>query len=429
MSTMTLSQELYEELQATPTVDAHEHLHAEADSVARQVDFYTLFECYCQADLVAAGATGEDFALWADRSRPLKTRWEHFKPFLSAIRTVGQARAALIVIRDLLGFDDLTDETVADVGRKLAEVNRPGVYDAILRRKCNLAACIVCFHADHQVLGEHGDLFYHLAAGRDVLNVHQVGEIAKLEQRHRRNIHTIEDLLDVMTLAVEAWRVDRRVVGIKINQAYQRRLDFAKRTRYEAEQVFNRLLTNEMHELAWHEARPLQDYLVYQLVARAEAVGLPIAIHTGLLGGNLGVVDNGSPLHLLPLITEFPRARFDLFHGGAPWVREIATLAKHFPGVHLNMTWLHLFNPAQARSALSEWLDMVPNTKIFGFGGDYIYWEKVLGHLTLARQNIARVLAEKVEEGAYSRSEASLLIRRLMLENPNEFYRLNLKGA
>jgi hypothetical protein len=37
-----------------------------------------------------------------------------------------------------------------------------------------------------------------------------------------------------------------------------------------------------------------------------------------------------------------------------------------------------------ARTALDEWLDMVPSSKIFGFGGDYAIVEKVYGHVVLA---------------------------------------------
>jgi hypothetical protein len=83
-----------------------------------------------------------------------------------------------------------------------------------------------------------------------------------------------------------------------------------------------------------------------------------------------------------------------------------------------------IINSVQARSALSEWLEMVPNNKIFGFGGDYSIVEKVYGHLTLARQNIAAVLAEKITMGAMSRSEAVVIARRLLFENPREFYGL-----
>ncbi len=161
---------------------------------------------------------------------------------------------------------------------------------------------------------------------------------------------------------------------------------------------------------------------MFELVARADAIGLPMVFHTGLQAGNYNRIQNANPLLLQSLFEEFPRARFDLFHGGMPWTREIAVLAKYFPGVHLNMAWMHIINTVQARAALSEWLDMVPNNKIFGFGGDYAIVEKVYGHLTLARQNIAHVLTEKIEGGALSRSEASMVARRLLFDNPSDFY-------
>jgi len=423
MSSDGLYHDLYEELRATPTVDAHEHLPSEAEALKRRLDFYTLFEHYITGDLVAAGASEEDLAFFANGDVPVRQRWQRFKPFFSAIRTGAYARAALIVVRDILGYDDLSDDTIEEVGQGLAAINKPGLYDSILRETCNLAACIQCWR-----LGEPGqpEYFYQLAPGPELINLQGEEGLAGLSKRYNHSLHTLDDMLDLMTAVVDKWRADSKIVGIKSAHAYERSILFEKRTRHEAEIVFNRLQSNESHRISLQESLPLQDYLMFQLVARAEAVGLPMVFHTGLQAGNYNRIANANPLHLQPILEEFPRAKFDLYHAGMPWVREIAVLAKYFPGVHLNMAWTHIINPAQARSALSEWLDMVPNTKIFGFGGDYAIVEKVYGHLTLARQNIARVLAEKVEERAFSRADASMLIRRLMFDNANEFYRLGL---
>ena len=425
MSNDPLYHELYELLCAMPTVDAHEHLPSEAEALKRQMDFFSLFEHYCQGDLVAAGASNEDLAFLSDRQKPLLERWQRFKPFFSAIRTGGYARAALLFIRDILGFKDLDDGTVEGISQALNEQNKPGLYDRLLRERCNLAACIECW-----ILGVEGlpDYFYHLAPGPELTDVHAPGAIDQLEARYKRSIHSLQDLLEVMTSAVDKWRANPKVVGIKSAHAYERSICFEKRTLHEAELVFNRLRKQSADRPSPHEALPLQDYLMFQLVARADAVGLAMVFHTGLQAGNLNRIVNANPLHLQPILEEFPRARIDLFHAGMPWVREIAVLAKYFPGVHLNMAWTHIINPVQARSALSEWLDMVPNTKIFAFGGDYGIVEKVYGHLKLARQNVAQVLAEKVHEGAYSRAEAEMVARRLMFDNANAFYKLGLEG-
>jgi uncharacterized protein len=425
MRDSSLYQDLYEELCATPTIDAHEHLPTEAETLKRPADFYALFEHYSQADLVSAGATPDDLAFWQNRENPLDERWQRFRPFLAAIRTCSYARSALLTIRDVLGIADLNDDTYAAVGEALAAMNRPGLYDALLRDRCNIRACIQCWH-----YGEAGqpDYFYQLAPSPAIVDVRSGATLDRLERHYGHTLHSLDDVLDLMTVLVDKWDNDPVVVGIKSAHAYQRSIAFQRRTRHEAEVTFNRIRASEGHELSLSEAIPLQDYLVFELVARAAAVDLPFVIHTGLQAGNGNRISNANPLGLQALLEEFPRARFDLFHAGMPWVREIAVLAKYFPGVHLNMAWTHIISPAQARAALTEWLDMVPNTKIFGFGGDYGIVQKVYGHLTMARQDIARVLADKIEEGTYNRAEASLLVRRLMFDNPNEFYRLGLEA-
>lgn len=425
MATENLVLELIEELESTPTIDAHEHLPEEHSRTATEIDCFDLFAHYCEGDLVASGATDQDFAFWKDKTQPLDERWQRFKPFFTAIRTGAYARSAMLVIRDILGFDDLTDDTYAAVSAKYQQGNTPGVYDRILREKCNIVACLQCW----QLGGSFPDYFYHLAPGPEVIDVFNQEKIQQLSEKYDVGVHSLSGLLDCMTKAVDTWRADPSVVGIKVAHAYQRSLGFQKTSTGDAERVFNSILTHETHNISLHEAIPLQDYLMFELMARAEACGLPMVFHTGIQAGNRNRILNTNPLLLQPLLEEFPKTRIDLFHGGMPWVREIGILAKYFPNVYLNMAWMHIINPAQARSALSEWLDMIPNTKIFGFGGDYLIVEKVYGHLKIARQNIARVLAEKIAEGSCSRAEASLVARRLMFENPKAFYSLDVTPA
>lgn len=417
-----LTREIFDELCEIPTIDAHEHLPTEEAYLQRPRDFFSLFLHYCRGDLAAAGATGDDFAVFENQAVSLAERWTRFRPFLSAIRTGGYARSALLVVRDILGLPDLDDGTYETVSERFNELGKPGLYDRILRERCNLVACIECWR-----LGESPfpDYFRHLAPSPEVVNLHSREAIAQLGKKNNRSITTLADALDCMTTTVERWRADPTVVGIKSAHAYGRSIEFIRPGRKDAEAVFDRMMANT-DSLNPGEQMLLQDFLMYELTDRAVAVDLPMVFHTGLQAGNRNRIRNADPLLLQPLIEAFPNARFDLFHGGMPWVREIAILAKYFSGVHLNMAWMHIISPAQARSALSEWLDLVPNSKIFGFGGDYGIVEKVYGHLTLARQNIAAVLADKVHRGAFSRTDASMVAHRLMFDNPNRFYNLGL---
>ncbi|KPK61753.1 MAG: hypothetical protein AMK73_07820 [Planctomycetes bacterium SM23_32] len=416
-----LTAELLAELEATRGVDTHEHLMPEAERLQKDADFFSLFEHYCPGDLVAAGVHEQEMADLADRSIPEEERWRRFKPYLSRIRTGSYARAALWVVRDLLGLPDLDDETFREAGRRLRELLRPGVYDYVLRERCNLAACIQCVQLQH--MGP--DYFYHLAPAGDLVDFSGVPAVKAFGERLGRDIGGLNDLLEHMDAHLARWGSDRRVVGIKVGHAYVRSLEFRPVERADAEGALRRILAAG-REGDPDDVRALQDFLMFELAAHASEAGLPIVIHTGLQAGNYGRIADADPLLLQALIAKNPRTKFDLYHGGMPWVRQIAVLAKYFPNVYLNMAWMHIISPAQARSALAEWLDMVPNSKVFGFGGDYSIVEKVYGHLKIARENIARVLAAKVRQGAWRRPEASLVARRLMRENAVEFYGLSL---
>jgi len=74
--------------------------------------------------------------------------------------------------------------------------------------------------------------------------------------------------------------------------------------------------------------------------------------------------------------------------------------------------------------ALRAWIDLVPRSKVLGFGGDYCVVEKVYGQLVLARENIATVLAERIAGGGMTRTQASTWVRALLWDNPREVYRL-----
>jgi predicted TIM-barrel fold metal-dependent hydrolase len=416
-----LASELCEEIAAIPTVDAHEHLVPEAEALGKPADFYSLFEHYCPGDLVAAGAGETEIKEFGDRNLPEAARWERFKPYLSRIRTGSYACSALIVVRDLLGLPGLDDGTYAEVGRRLRALRQPGLYQRILRERCNIAACIQCVQLKDMGPG----YFHHLAPSEEVVDVAGPRDVKRLSERLGRDVRSLDDAVECMEKVVSEWASTPRVVGIKSAHAYGCTLGFRKVEGSDASAAFRRILASEAGADP-QDAGLVQDFLMFKLAACAASADLALVIHTGLQAGNYGRITDANPLLLQALIEENRGTRFDLFHGGTPWVREIAVLAKYFPNVHLNMAWMHIISPAQARAALSEWLDMVPNTKIFGFGGDYSIVEKVYGHLKMARQDIACVLAEKVREGAWSRAEASLVARRLMRDNAAEFYRISL---
>jgi predicted TIM-barrel fold metal-dependent hydrolase len=181
--------------------------------------------------------------------------------------------------------------------------------------------------------------------------------------------------------------------------------------------------------LGYNECRPLQDYLTHRIVEFAGHLGLPVVFHTGIQAGNGNKPDNCRPERLWNLIARYRSSTFILLHAGIPWTDEAGMLAKYFPNVYLDMAWMHIISPEQAQSALRTWVDLVPRNRILGFGGDYGVVEKVYGHIRMAKQNIARALSAKIEQGDISEADARDWCKSMLSDNPRSVYALDEMGS
>ena len=103
-------------------------------------------------------------------------------------------------------------------------------------------------------------------------------------------------------------------------------------------------------------------------------------------------------------------------------------LGKGFANVWLNLCWTHIISQRFVQIALDELIDTVPMNKILAFGGDYgLPVEKVYGHLVMAREDIARILARRIDDGQMTEAQALKIAHQWFWDNPNTLYRLNLK--
>jgi len=255
-----------------------------------------------------------------------------------------------------------------------------------------------------------------------------------LGKRCGKTIHSFSDLLQALEL--EFQKASKLIVGVKIGLAYLREIYFEKVSQREAEEVFANIYNQELFRrrqldtrvervpegLCLKETKPLQDFIVHKIIQLAAEHRFPVQIHTGIQEGNENVITNSNPTLLINLFREYKEVKFDIFHGSYPYMGELAVLAKNFRNVYIDMCWLHIISPHGARQALAEWLDTVPWNKIFGFGGDYIFPEGVYGHSVIARENIANVLAKKVEEGSFTEDQAVYLARKLLRDNAHDFF-------
>ncbi len=419
-------------------VDTHEHLMAESDRLQMEVDpLYIFLPNYLSSDLVSAGMSTEELGLIRSTDTPLEERWQRFIPFWEKVENTGYAKALKIAVRDLYGIEDFDSKTWKPLRASMEGHHKEGLHSWVLRTKGGIDISI----NDVNTTDVDRDLQVPVMRFEDYVIPLSRDDLDLLSTRTGTSIHSLDDLVEA--LKREYLASAERFVGLKIGLAYLRTLNFEKVSHGEAERAFNRIYRTRTFRrkeimpypgrpltmyvpqgIGFEEAKPLQDYVVHTMIQLAEKHGYPVQIHTGLHEGNENILENSNPLLLTNLFMEYRKVKFDIFHAGYPYFRELATLAKNFQNVYPDLCWIHVVSPSAARTILAEWLDTVPSNKILAFGGDYRFVEGVYGHLSIARRNVAHVLHEKVECGDLELKHVPDLATKILGQNARNLFNL-----
>ena len=419
MAVSQVEQRLISALEKLEIIDAHEHLSPEAVRTSTKVDALTFFSHYTHRDLVVAGMSEADYEATQNPDLPLGHRWRLFAPYWEHIRWGSYARAALIAAKHFYGADDINDKTYVELSEKMAAANTPGIYERVLRDACNIRIALTqCSRTD---------------VGQPLLTpvmplVTDVGSWAEVSRPTVTDwqgtpramapdiaVRTLDDLLDANRSYITQVKSEG-AVGLKmVSNPYE------SPSRQAAQQCFDDLRTGAVSSLNY--INPLRDYVVDQMIRFAGEQDLVVAVHTGYWG-DFRTLD---PLHMIPIVERHPGVRFDFYHLGYPWMRESIMLGKGFANIWLNFCWTHIISQRFAIDALDEVIDVVPMNKVIGFGGDYaLPVEKVYGHLVMAREDIAHVLARRIESGRMTEDQALTLARKWLFDNPRDLYRLSV---
>jgi len=434
---MSKSMDIRKVVDTVEVVDTHEHLMKESDRLQMEVDpLYIFLAHYLSSDLVSSGMTLEELNTIRITKTPLEKRWQSFLPYWERVENTGYAQAIKIAVKDLYGIEDFGPSTWKTLKETMDKHRKPGFHRWVLKTKGGIDVSINDVYTTDVDEGQVPVMRFD-----DYAIPFSRNDLSTLSKRTGTPIHSLDNLLEA--LETEFASLAKQIVGVKIGLAYARTLDFEKTTHADAEVVFNRIYrtktfatmellpyagraiaTRIPQGIGFDDAKPLQDYVVHRIIQLAARYGLPVQIHTGLQEGNENIIGNSNPTLLTNLFREYREVKFDIFHAGYPYFREVATLAKNFPNVYLDLCWVHIISPTAARIILSEWLDTVPSNKILAFGGDYRFVEGVYGHIVMARRNIAATLQEKVEHGDIELKQIPYLASRILRENARELFNL-----
>jgi uncharacterized protein len=402
----------------TPFIDTHEHLIDESERlnciepIIPCDDWTLLLNHYFSFDLISAGISKEQIDnLFSKHVNPVD-KWEILKEYWPYLKNTASGLVFRNTIRILYGIEEISKDNIIELQNKYEQTRQKGFYKYIIQDLANIKYCHVHSPISACKKSESPDLLLLDIALNGLIQVaikpYSVPENVK-----------INSLSDWHSL-IDWWfsEYSQIAMGVKIGNAYFRRLDFERIEAVEVEKIFKRKISLEI--ISPGEEKKLQDHLFWYCVDKATEYGLPVKMHTGQWAMNNvmnmhWVKDN--PSDCASLCKQAPNTKFVFFHLCYPHYEEMLSLAKSYSNAYIDMCWSWSINPIAAKDFLKKFILTVPNNKIFTFGGDDKIVENVIGHAFVARKGIIQALNELVAENWITISDALDLIDKLMYKN------------
>ena len=350
-------------------------------------------------------------------------RWKLVEPYWEKSRRTGYGRSLDLTTMGLYGIECINGETIVEINEAFKKTLTPGHFPKVLKDLCKIETSLLdagTKDVDRSIFTPVLRIDPFIAPDSQ-MSLNQIGDEAGISVTN----------FDRWLLAVETLLEKWIATGIRIFKsglAYQRSLLYERVTRHDAETQFNALFLRS-HEPDWNQpsvvrGKAFEDYMMHYVLGLLNGKEVTLQVHTGLQEGNGNLIYNSDPGLLSNLFLAYPKVDFDIFHIGYPFQGIVGALSKNFPNVFIDMCWAHIISPTACVTALCEWLDAVPYNKISAFGGDYCFIDAVYGHQRLARENVAKSLAIKVEESVFTVSEAKCIAKALFYDNPKEIFKI-----
>ncbi len=446
MNGPTLARDLEQALAEVPVLDVHTHLVG-GKLGARGLHDVLLYHMVI-TDLYAAGCPGgarlTEYPRWPSREKA-HARIQEALPYLPFVRNTSSMWGVRTILTDLYGW---REPVTADNWRRL---------DALIRERADDRA----WH--HSIL--------------DRLNIRRTGtEIARREQGQDddRLQYALEwgfftrcQWGEFDTALYELERCWGRSpespspIGAGGRPATERTIRsladvHAAVEHYVGAIPYDRVLATATHISTDIDFRPVTDADMEQALARRERAGpaerdiyasyINEAFLTALERHGDRIVfqfsfaaeplpfETGSRLaqrtigQVAEMIGRHPRLRFQCFLASRHANQSMCTLARELPNLSLAGYWWHNFFPDVMRQVMAERLDMLPANKQVAFFSDAYCVEWTYGKAVLARKQLARVLAERVEQGQYGREDALGVARQILFESPQTLLGMKPRG-
>ncbi len=392
--------QLLEYVNTLEIIDAHEHLIGEKAHLGRYLSFYDFFASYLQWDLYSAGMPKELVWNYPKDDAEALDHFQRIQPYWKYVQHGSYARSIRLALEHFYGIKELREDNILELSATMNRNNQTGYYDRIF----NQAKIKYIINQSPEHPFDDPRFIY----GKPV-NFYNPADLEPFLTA-QPNANLEDYLVHLETELQEA--IAKGAKSAKVFSVFLMKAPNQEAARAE----FNALKAKKETSL-----EAFQTFIFDQTISLCAKYNLVAAVHTGVWTD----LNKQNPEVMFPVVERHPDTIFDIYHMGIPFVRSCGFLGKSYPNVNLNLCWSHAVSERMTLNALDEWLDFIPVNKIIGFGGDLITVpEHVWGMLEVAKENLCKALAIRIERERLDVDGAKEILKLWLHDNPMRIYKL-----
>jgi glucuronate isomerase len=441
MTTTELVADLEQALAQVPRFDAHTHLVG-GRLGARGLQDILLYHMVV-SDLYAAGCpNGARLTQYPGWPEPAEAhqRIEEALPYLPKIRNTSCAWMLRMILRDLYGWNE---PITADNWRRLDAMIREraddrgwhhSIFDRLnIRRTCAEHARRGTGQDDQRLQyslewalftrcqwGEFDTALYELEHcwGRQLEPPSPIGGQRPASDRVIGCLNDVHAAMEYYVATIPYKQLISTATGFSTLIDYRpvsdAEMEAAIRRRGQAGPAERDIYASYINEAYLTALEKRADRVAFQFSLAAE----PMPFETA------SILHQRTIHQLGEMIGRHSRLHFQVFLASRHANQSFCTMARELPNLSLAGYWWHSFFPDTIRQVMAERLDMLPVNKQVGFFSDAYCVEWVYGKARLVEKQMARVLAEKVLQGQYTREDALGIARSVLYESPQTLLKM-----
>ncbi|MBS7615350.1 glucuronate isomerase [Candidatus Bathyarchaeota archaeon] len=414
---------LKEFVDTVPMIDIHSHIEASHPHAKSPRDI--LFYHYLVTELRSSGMPLE----LVSPELPVEEASENILPYLPLIKNTSTYWYFTKMLKELynFGYDGIDKSNLNDLLNAIYEGSKTiDRYKLILNKKAKVEKTFLTLRQEDAEVKYDPEFFLGALRLDPLISNINKTSLENLEKTTNSSVKTINDFENSL-----AFLFRRFSSCVAATVSFQPEAAFTNPTENEADRALKNLLTSG--KLSSKDGQTLTSYAFRLALKMSTEFGFVFQV---MLGAKRPVAGAAPPDYaitgfesytvssLCPLFDEFNDLKFDVITSTPLLSHQLAVVSKNYPNVHVSGYWWYSFYPAYIKQFLLERLQMLPKNKSNAFFSDAYVVEWSYAKSCMVRLQVAKVLAEMVEDGYLTNELAEELAVDLLYQNPKTLYKI-----